>query len=555
MKCFTRCLVAFKRSKVRWATWVFFAPVLLFSSNLDGTWILDDHYQIEENPYVRSVKHIPRIWTTRVWESTSLESTGSDIYRPVFLTSYILDSYLFALAPWACHLLNNLLHALNALLLFLIMSHFVPLRWAGWAAIIFALHPLVVEGVTWISGRMDLLVTFFALLNLLFLRRALCPPSSSSWKYVLLFFITIPLGLFSKEVFLPLPFLFIGSLWLTTKTKPKRLFPSLIFGTFFLTLIGLIWRNQIVQKDIFQLLSLTNLRNANALLGRFFTLFLNPSDSDFFFQYPNRPFSWSFDFSIFLGLLIVVGVLVYKSRKNVFALWGWGLLLGPFLPLSLIVDLLGLISERYFYLPFAGFCILLAQGSFWAQENIRPRLSAFPARGFTSIGLVWILALSTITVLRNREWRSEVQLYESSMERDHANYLPHFFMAWHHRRTGRSDLEVQSYQETLKRKPGNLHSLNNLAVHYIDHSQFTKALPLLERALKKNPHRAKTFYNFGYFYERQGQYHHAKSQYEAALHLRPGYLAAQKALRRIRIILKKADDQKKSETSQAVDLE
>ncbi len=138
-------------------------------------------------------------------------------YRPVLFLSFLLDKYLFNLDPGFMHLHNIILHAINALLIFWLAFQLIPDRTAGksliplLSALIFGLHPIATEPVSWIAGRTDVLACTFILLSANCLIRF---RKTASYWYIALSALFMGLGFLTKEValaFLPGAFLLVAS--------------------------------------------------------------------------------------------------------------------------------------------------------------------------------------------------------------------------------------------------------------------------------------------------------------------------------------------------------
>jgi hypothetical protein len=104
-------------------------------------------------------------WSNVVWAFTSGDAAN---WHPLTWLSLMLDAEIFGNSPGGPHLVNLLLHAANAALLFLLLHRLTATVWrSALVAALFALHPLHVESVAWIAERKDLLCAFFVLLALL----------------------------------------------------------------------------------------------------------------------------------------------------------------------------------------------------------------------------------------------------------------------------------------------------------------------------------------------------------------------------------------------------
>src|SRR5262245_53165015 len=123
---------------------------------------LDDPVYVSENPDIQT----GLTWKSIVWAFTHVHA---DNWHPLTTMSHMLDCQLFGLQPGWHHLVNVFLHSANAVLLFLLLSKINPPRiWSSaFVAAVFAIHPLRVESVAWISERKDVLSGLFFMLTLL----------------------------------------------------------------------------------------------------------------------------------------------------------------------------------------------------------------------------------------------------------------------------------------------------------------------------------------------------------------------------------------------------
>src|SRR5437870_13159208 len=156
----------------------------------------DDPDYVSGNPYVRA-------GLTRAGLSWALTTGHAGNWHPLTWLAHMLDCQLFGLRPGAHHLTNVLLHTANALLLFVLLRGMSGALWPSAAvASFFALHPLHVESVAWVSERKDVLSTLFWMLTLLAYLRYVERPSLRGYSLVL---ITFVIGLSAKPMLVTLP--------------------------------------------------------------------------------------------------------------------------------------------------------------------------------------------------------------------------------------------------------------------------------------------------------------------------------------------------------------
>ena len=156
----------------------------------------DDTIYVPDNPQVRDGFSLGGLG----WAFTTFETAN---WYPLTWLSLMLDCQIFGPWPGGHHLVNAALHAVNTVLLFIVLRSMTAARWRSAAvAALFAVHPLHVESVAWISERKDVLCTTFFLLTLLAYRRYVAAPSFARGGLV---FLGMALGLMTKSMLVTLP--------------------------------------------------------------------------------------------------------------------------------------------------------------------------------------------------------------------------------------------------------------------------------------------------------------------------------------------------------------
>ncbi len=155
--------------------WILLPIVLslgIWSLSLGNGFVWDDHVLIEKNAATLGSLSPKAIFAQDFW-TTETGAGRSNYYRPLVTLSYAVDYALFGLNPVGYHLTNILLHTANVALVFLLLAELaVPAAFCAAAASIFAVHPALAESVAWVSGRTDLIATFWTLLSILALLAA-----------------------------------------------------------------------------------------------------------------------------------------------------------------------------------------------------------------------------------------------------------------------------------------------------------------------------------------------------------------------------------------------
>src|SRR6266567_2170051 len=162
----------------------------------------DDHRYVDQNPIVTNGLTLGGIQ----WASTHVHATN---WHPLTTISHMLDCQLYGLQPWGHHLTNILLHAAAAILLFLALRELTGTLWPSLlVAAVFAVHPLRVESVAWVSERKDVLSGVFFMLTLWAYARYARSDGPSLFRYLIVV-VLFALGLMCKPTLVTLPFVLL----------------------------------------------------------------------------------------------------------------------------------------------------------------------------------------------------------------------------------------------------------------------------------------------------------------------------------------------------------
>src|SRR5262249_47741237 len=147
------------RAELKWIILIAVVCVVVFANSLSGEFVYDDLRQIVRNPLIQDNSLIGQALTSDVWAFKGDGSiAASNYWRPTFIAWLILNFRLFGTAPLGWHVTNLLLHTVVCILAFLLMRRWNFSEFLAFAiTLIFAVHPVHVESVAWVSGSPDLL--------------------------------------------------------------------------------------------------------------------------------------------------------------------------------------------------------------------------------------------------------------------------------------------------------------------------------------------------------------------------------------------------------------
>ncbi len=335
---------------------------------------------------------------------------GADYYRPLLTYSVMHDWFWWGTNPFGYHLTNLLLHALNALLVGLIITRIAGpgKRYPGTlASIVFALHPAHPEAVAWIAGRVDLLSAFFYLLTI---RAYLAYRWSGRRRHLGIALAAMAAGLTSKESVITVPavLLTLDVCLKMSRGLPRWAFGARPAGLLFVALAGayLLFRRAILgslsgSQDLLQ-----SLASGDAFLEalrqtaiKLFAL-LAPVNT----EATSSPWPTVFQIVVVVALLLPFLELLTHGRRAIPGpITGLALILAPLALVAHIhVDLDTLTNSRVLYLPVAGFLIVLYSGP-WAPR-VRPELRRLGAAQVAVLSMTMAICYFVALRVNLRPW-------------------------------------------------------------------------------------------------------------------------------------------------------
>ena len=491
----------------------------------------------DDDTYVFENRHVRAGLTLEGAEWSFIASTAAN-WHPLTWLSHMMDSQLYGLNPGMHHLTNVLFHIANALLLFIVLRRMTGDSWrSAFVAALFALHPLHVESVAWVSERKDVLSTFFWMLTVWSYIFYVRSPGIRRYLPVLLFFI---LGLMAKPMIVTLPFvLLLLDYWplgrirfgksRTEDNSRKNLHalrlvwekvPFFIVAaassvvTFFVQRSGGI----VVPLDLFPL----DLRIANALVSyvRYMGKMVWPYQLVFYYPHPGVLPMWQVAGS---GLMLIsISALAIRAvRRYPYFVVGWLWFLGTLVPVIGVVQLGSqAMADRYTYVPLIGLFIIFAWGVPQLVERLR-----YKEIVLGSITTVLFLILMVTTRLQVRYWTNNIVFFEHAIDVDPNSFKAHVNLG-----NALIDLDVNKairhYSEALRINSDFEIAHNNLGLVLAEQGRMAEAVKHYSEALRLNPNSEKAHNNLGHILAEQGKTAEAVSHYYDALRLNPDYAEA-----------------------------
>jgi len=385
---------------------IFLAAWIVYWNSLGGEFVFDDTSIIQSNPQIRGLNadNLSRIFGSHYWQTAAGQG---GLYRPVVILSYALNHAAGGLDPWGYHFVNVLLHALNAVLVFVVIEElFQDRRFAFWSGVLFALHPIRSEGVAYVAGRAEpLAALFFLAAWWCYLRRR--------WAAGAVAFLLAALSKESAFTFLLIPVLSD----VVRRRKPE----PIGWAGFALAAAAALGLRHAVLGGVAPLAishsanplaaapAAARLFTAVEVAGRYvwLLLFPVPLSADYSFnQIPVVTTPWGAGFLVSAALLLgLAALLPWCLRRAPPLFLCLALFFGTFSLTSNLLRPIGTImAERLMYLPSMGFTCALA----WALSKARNRDAA------TAAALLLALLYGGRTIVRNQDWNDHLALFSSA---------------------------------------------------------------------------------------------------------------------------------------------
>ncbi len=508
----------------------------------------DDSGYFFSNPHVLT----GLTWSNIQWAFTSGEDAN---WHPVTWLSLMLDATLFGSGAAAPHLTNVLLHTANSILVFLLFLRMTGAIWRSAAvAILFAIHPLHVESVAWISERKDVLSAFFGLLALLSYARYVellhsnrdspaAARAQSPWAFYGLSLFFFGCGLMSKPMLVTLPcLLLLLDFWPLQRFSPVTLLSSRSLAKadqrvllekipYFLLTAAASAVTYVVQKNGEAVIPLSvipmDARIGNALVSyaRYIGKILCPVNLAAVYPYPGH---WRGSI-VYLSLVLFAGLSILaidKWKRFPWFVTGWFWFAGMLVPVIGLVQVgEQAMADRYAYLPMVGILVIVVWGVGELCLAWRP-----PRALLFSLSVVLFVACGLRAQNQVRTWKDDESLFGHTLAVTRNNYIAELDMGYWYSRNGNVKKALEYYDTAGKMAPNAPDALYNIGNAFARLHDWPEAITNYQRALQIRGDQADVMNNLGIALAQSRQLTNAIPYFRAALKLKPDFADAQNNL-------------------------
>jgi tetratricopeptide (TPR) repeat protein len=498
------------------AAFLLLATALAYQQVWHAGYIWDDDSYVTKNATLRDLHGLWRIW---------FELAATPQYYPLVHSSFWIEHHVWGLNPLGYHLVNLVLHALAAILLWRALIRLgIPGAWL--AAAIFAVHPVEVESVAWITERKNVLsAVFYFAAALTYLRfeeaRDSDDRGSRRWQLYVASLLLFILALLSKTVACSLPAaLLLVRWWKTGRLKWRDVLPLLPFFVFGLGL-GLLtaWleKHQVrAEGDEWALTFGQRCLIAGRALWFYASKLFFPAKLTFIYPHweVSAALGWAWLFPS--GFVAVVATL-WQMRARI----GRGPLVAVLFFAGTLFPALGFlnvypfrysfVADHFQYLASVGLIVLAAAGLVRLPRLIPP---------------IVLAVLAVLTWKQAGIYRGLETLWSDTVEKNPESWMAQNNLGIVLQQKGQQDEAIAHFQKALELDPNKYEIQNNLGYSLSMSSRLNDAIPYLEKALEINPNYAGTHYNLGNALLRSGRVAEAIVQLQKAVEIDPTHVPA-----------------------------
>jgi tetratricopeptide (TPR) repeat protein len=487
----------------------------------------DDNEYVFDNPMVARGLTLKSIG----WAFTH---TTSNLYHPLTMISLMLDARAYGLKAGGYHLTNVLLHGATAILLFLLLRKMTGALWpSAFVAAVFAVHPLRVESVAWVTERKDMLSGLFFVLTLgAYVRYTRAP--FSLVRYLTVVFLFVP-GLLSKATLVTLPFLLLLlDYWPLGRLPPAaprsnfQVLRPLFIEKIPLFVLSAAWcvatlltqqpaLAPVAESPFFSRLGYAAVSYV-VYLGQMFY----PAGLAVLYPFPQTgPPLVEVVLALALLAGISAGALALRQRHP-YLVVGWLWYLGMLAPMIGLVPA-GIVAraDRFTYLAQIGVYMMMAwaAGDLMISWRYGRRILGVAAPGV-------IMVLMVCAWKQTAYWKSSETLWTHTLACTTGNYVAHHYLGATAFEKGRVDEALTQFQEALQIKPDYAPACNGLGLALRQKGRVDEAISYYQKALQIEPDYVSVHNNLGNALLQRGRVDEAITHYQKALQMAPDYVEA-----------------------------
>lgn len=483
----------------------------------------DDPEYVYQNPHVTG----GLAWENVAWAFTTPHAAN---WHPLTWISHMLDCQLFGLNAGGHHATNLLLHVAATVLLYLWLRDMTAAAGrSGFVAALFALHPLHVESVAWVSERKDVLSATFWMAALLAYGRYARRPAAGTYLAATVLFV---LGLLSKPMVVTLPFaLLLLDYWpLRRLGEPQGLrrcvvekLPWLALSAAASVVTFLVQRSAgaVAPGNVFPL----SYRIGNAIVSYAIYLRKTVWPSDLAVFYPAARELPLADVLLAFSLLSVLTALAFVARRP-YLVMGWAWFLGTLVPvIGLVKQGEQALADRFTYLPHVGLFVAAT----WGLGDLAAR--RLPRRISSASAIAALAAAGVVTYVQVGHWRNTETLFEHAIAVTEGNHVAHLNLGSALLEKGKLEAALHHLERAVEFSWNMSPSiLASYASALLTAGRHPEAIERCHEALRLDPDNERARFTLGMALAARGELERAMEEFRAVLARAPDHTGAHNQL-------------------------
>jgi tetratricopeptide (TPR) repeat protein len=499
--------------------------IFMYQPAWHGGFIWDDDDYVTNNELLTAPDGLPRIWF-------SLDSPSQ--YFPLVYTTFRVERALWGLNPSGYHWINLLLHVANALLVWRVLVRLkMPGAWLAGA--IFALHPVQVESVAWITERKNVLMGFFFLLTLLAWIAFVNERTKRPWRFYALALVLYVLALSAKTTACTLPAALLLILWLQKKPiswqRILQVIPFFFLGLG-MSLVTVWWEryHQGTRGLLFALGPIERILITSRAVWFYLSKLIWPSNLTFIYPKWNISPAHPLDYAWLLAGIALCAVIYfvrrYVGRSVEIAAAFFVATLSPVLGFIMLYTFrYTFVADHYQYLASIGPIALASAGVAKLADNFKRRRPLI-----LSVAVCLIVTLALLTWRQAAMYGDIEALWRTTLARNPSCWMAHNNLGIVLFQKGNSDEAIDHYRTTLEMQPDFWDADYNLGIALLKKGQVDEAIVHCSKAVTIAPNDPDAQVALGNALLQKERIDDAIVHYQKALSMRPDYFLAQHSL-------------------------
>jgi len=533
-------MIATKRSAMavgserRWRIWlaagiIIAAGIAVYLNSFDGVFLYDDTKSIVENPHIR------KLWPLSEAMSVPLANRGATVSgRPILSLSFAINYALFGKEAWGYHLVNLAIHIFAGLLLFGIVRRTLSLKqfqqrygkqaiWpAAAVALLWLVHPVQSESVTYIVQRAESMMGMFFLLTLYCAIRGF--QSGRRYLWYVPSVLSCALGMGTKEVMVAAPvivllydYIFI-SRSLKDSVRRRLVFYVVLAAAWIIPVTQILLTKEMISVDLQIIDPLKYALTQPGVILYYLRLSIWPSPLVMDYNWPTADSITDFFPAgfVILSMLVLTGWGLIRRRWFGFVgAWFFFILA----PSSSFVPTAQNLHVHRMYLSLAAVIVLVVVGwEFLLHKPWGGQEGKYPRQVITGCLVLAIVAtLGYLTYERNKAYQSAYALWSDNVENRPESKIAHFNFGLILEEEGKVEQAKAEYEHAIRIDPNYFDVRTNLGIIFANQGNLDRARHEFEHEIRINPNHIEARYNLGNIFLAQGDRAKAAAEYEYAI--------------------------------------